>query len=222
KVGKPNCRKDGDLDSTAPLRISLDYNAAINNIVTGIVKNRVLKSLSWMYVKTPRKIKEVCNDWCDYYQPHQSRNNTVVYYYDSTAIADSADGDATPFYEIVTGILISRGWRVIQVYIGQQMRHHKKHTYIDLALKGESAYLFPMFNKHGCEFLIQAMEQTGVKVGRNGFEKDKDIEKTPDSPENPDELKTHGTDAWDTLFIGCNFHNAPIDSSISSATSFGG
>lgn len=47
------------------------------------------------------------------------------------------------------------------------------------------------------------MEQTAVKVGKNGFEKDKSPEAT-DSPDNPDEYKTHITDAWDTLFVGAN------------------
>ncbi len=50
-----------------------------------------------------------------------------------------------------------------------------------------------------------AMEQTGIKTGKNGFEKDKGPERKPDSPESPDEYKTHITDAWDTLFIGMNF-----------------
>ena len=58
----------------------------------------------------------------------------------------------------------------------------------------------------GCnEFLKLAMEQTAVKVGKNGFEKDKSPEATEDSPDNPDEYKTHITDAWDTLFVGANF-----------------
>ena len=52
------------------------------------------------------------------------------------------------------------------------------------------------------------MEQAGVRQGRNGFEKDKSVESTPDTVDNPDEQKTHVTDAWDTLFIGMNYHFA--------------
>lgn len=46
---------------------------------------------------------------------------------------------------------------------------------------------------------------SGESNGKNGFEKDKSPEATEDSPDNPDEYKTHITDAWDTLFVGANF-----------------
>jgi hypothetical protein len=78
--------------------------------------------------------------------------------------------------------------------------------YIDSALKGDPQYLFPQFNLMNNEYLKIALEQTGVRQGRNGFEKDKSVEKTLDTPENPDEIKTHITDAFDTLFVGCNFY----------------
>ena len=73
------------------------------------------------------------------------------------------------------------------------------------SLKGDPKYLFPIFNILNNDFLKLAMEQAGVRQGRNGFEKDKSVESTADSPDNPDEQKTHVTDAWDTLWFGCNF-----------------
>jgi len=144
----------------------------------------------------------------------------VIYYYDATAIAKSADGNAKPFYEIVIDVLRSRGWRVHDIYIGQPMRHATKHEHIDRALKGNPEYLFPQFNKHNTEFLFMAMEQTGIKFGRNGFEKDKGGEKTDDTPDNPDELKTHGTDAFDTLFIGCNYYNPGVLGAVHTASTW--
>ena len=48
------------------------------------------------------------------------------------------------------------------------------------------------------------MVQPGFKVGKNGFEKDKDPEELPDSVEQVDEYKTLITDAWNTVFIGLN------------------
>ena len=45
-------------------------------------------------------------------------------------------------------------------------------------------------------------------------------QKDPGTPENPDEVKTHMTDAWDTLFIGCNFYPEVFNSGVSSATSW--
>ena len=216
ELGEYKFRKNNDcrddevyLNEELPLRIAFDYNAAINNVATGQVENNTLFTLNWQFVKTPKKLQEMCNDWCDYYEPFV--NKDVIFYYDSTAIAKSADGDATPFYEIVKHILSKRGWNVYEKYIGQQMRHSVKHEQIDMALKGNPDYLFPQFNKYRTEFLFMAMEQTGIKYGRNGFEKDKGVEKSDDTPDNPDELKTHGTDAWDTLWIGCQYYNVYIN-----------
>ncbi|MEG1905395.1 MAG: hypothetical protein RR212_13450 [Bacteroidales bacterium] len=62
-----------------------------------------------------------------------------------------------------------------------------------------------MFNILNNEFLKLAMEQAGVRQGRNGFEKDKSVESIADSPDNLDEQKIYVTDAWDTLWYGMNF-----------------
>lgn len=213
-----DCRTDGDIDQSQPLIVSNDYNAAINSMVTGQVDGRQLKTLKSFYVKTPRKLKELVEDWCAYYAPHPTRK--VLYYYDATAIADTPI-EALSFAETVKDILSKYGWHVTDGYIGKPMAHHQKHNYIDLALKGEPNYLFPVFNKDNNEYLILAMENTGVKIDRNGFQKDKSAEKDPDTPENPDQLKTHITDAWDTMFIGSNFYSVTADGSVSMATSYG-
>ena len=92
------------------------------------------------------------------------------------------------------------------MYIGQAAMHDWKHNQIDRALKGDESLLFLRFNLYNNEFLKMAMEQAGVRWGKNGFEKDKSPESTEDTPDNPDEFKTHVTDGWDTLFIGANFY----------------
>jgi len=143
------------------------------------------------------------NDWCDYYHAHPKRD--VIYYYDSTAICTDAAGSET-FAEIVISTLIKRGWNVTDVYIGVPMRHSVKHQCLDNAFKGDENYLLPTFNQDNNVYLLLAMEQTGIKIGRNGFEKNKDAEKRPDTQESPDEEKTHITDAWDTFWIGCQFY----------------
>jgi hypothetical protein len=51
--------------------------------------------------------------------------------------------------------------------------------------------------------LSLSTESAGVSRGRNGFRKDKSGEKLPESEENLLELRTDGTDAFDTLYIGC-------------------
>jgi len=208
---RQNCLWDTDVNPNEPLCIANDYNAAINNLVVGQVKERVLRTLKSFFVKTPHKLKDVVNDFCEYYSPHLCRE--VIYYYDSTSINEDAVGNLT-FFETVMQILQQEGWRVTPMYINQPMHHDVKHEMINNALRGDTRYLFPKFNLHNCEYLKLAMEQTGIKIGRNGFEKDKSAEKYEDSPEDPDELKTHVTDAWDTLFIGVNLF--PVSTSASS------
>ena len=215
KAKRENCAKDGDIAKELPLSIAFDYNAAINSLVCGQrIENREARALHSFYVKTPRKLPDVVNLWCDYYEPMPHRD--VVFYYDSTAIANTPL-DADSFADVIIKVLTNRGWNVTAVYIGQPMKHHFKHNYIDLALKGDPEYLFPTFNQDNNEYLLLAMEQTGIKVGRNGFEKNKDPEKLPDTTENPDEFKTHITDAWDTLYIGLNFHYTEAGSQMPSS-----
>ena len=202
---KEGCISDGDIDKKQPLIISIDYNAAINSMVTcqvtGPFDKQTFNTLRSSYVKTPRKLVDLINDWCDYYSAHTNRD--VVYYYDSTAIGDKADSSDS-FATQVIKTLQHRGWNVEDIYMGQPPKHHVKHEWINNALRGIGDYSFPMFNKHNAEYLLIAMHDAGVKVGKNGFEKDKGMEVKPDSPDAPDEFKTHITDAWDMAFVGVN------------------
>lgn len=203
KVAEGTCLADADCDLSRMLGIAMDYNSSINNLVVGQQFDREMRTLSSFFVKTPEKIKEVVAKFCAYYIHHKTKE--VAYYYDHTAVQTSAGTDVT-FADIVCDTLAAHGWKVQPIYIGQAMSHNKKHMLIDLALKGDTNYLFPTFNAENNEYLKLAMEQAGIKVGRNGFEKDKGMEKEEDTPDNPDELKTHITDAWDTLWAGMNFN----------------
>lgn len=193
---------DGDIITDLPLCLANDYNSSICSLAVGQRVEREARTTRSLFVKTPRKIKDVTQDFCNYYRDLPNRN--IIYFYDHTAVTTDAASNET-FADIVINVLEANGFEVTKVYIGQAPRHDRKHMWIDLAFKGDPDYLFPTFNAEGNEYLMLAMQRTGIKIGRNGFEKDKSLEKTDDSPENPDELKTHITDAWDTLYIGMNF-----------------
>lgn len=210
-----DCRADGDLDPSKYLVIANDYNSAINWLVVGQVYARELRTVNKFYVKTPRKLKDVVEEFCDYYDPFPRKE--VVYYYDTTATPESAATDET-FADIVIKLLRKRGWKVKAINIGQPMKHHKKHLMIDRALKGDPEFRMPTFNKDNTYELLVAMENAGVRVNKNGFEKDKSAEKKPDSELEPDQYKTHGTDAWDTMFIGVHTHPVRVFSTISVST----
>ncbi len=200
---KIDCRSDADLSEAHPLAISLDYNAAINNlIVSQLIDNRH-KTVNAFYVKTPRKLPDVVQEFCSYYAHRINRH--VTYYYDSTAIWETAQS-GNGYAEDVIDILSRNGFIVEEIYLGVPMRQDKKHLMIDNAMKGDQRYPFPSFNLGRCEFLMIAMEQTETSITAKGFGKNKNPEKKPDTPQEPDEYKTHVTDAWDTNYVGCSLY----------------
>lgn len=197
-----DCLNDDDLEMTEPLHIAFDSNAAISGACVGQRQAGKMKTLKSFYVKTPSKLPELCQQVAKYYK--NKINRDIIFYYDHTFTWETGK-DSESYADTIKRELISGGFKVTMKYIGQQPRHEFRHKEIDRALKGEPDLLFPIFNLYNNEFLKIAMEQTGVRPGKNAFEKDKGPERLPDSPEHPDEHKTHITDAWDTLFIGMNF-----------------
>lgn len=70
--------------------------------------------------------------------------------------------------------------------------------------------LMPLFNRHNNDDLILAVHSAGVTHGRNGFRKNKGGEKLAETEEDLLQHRTDGTDAFDTLYIGCEkfpFHD---------------
>jgi len=204
KLSAAGCNADSDLDWKRPLHLACDSNAAISTACVGQVDpdTNEFKTLKTFYVKTPGKLQDVIQAVCDYYAPMMHKD--VIFYYDHTFTWETGTS-AESYADTIINILTKNRCNVTDVYIGQAPRHDWKHVQIDRALKGDTDLLYPTFNAMNNELLKIAMEQTGVRQGKNGFEKDKTPEALADTPDNPDETKTHVTDAWDTLFIGVNF-----------------
>jgi hypothetical protein len=198
-----NCLADSDLQVHEPLHIAFDSNAAISTACVAQRVNNQMRTLKSFFVKTPSKLRELCRDISTYYA--QKINRDIIFYHDHTFVWTTGR-DNESYADTISRELSKGGFKVTTKYFGQQPRHDWRHKEIDRALKGDPELLFPVFNLYNNEFLKIAMEQTGVRNGNNGFEKNKAPENTPDSPDAPDEHKTHITDAWDTLFVGMNYH----------------
>lgn len=196
-----NCRQDGDLDKDKPICIAFDYNANINWLVAGQRQGVKMLTLKSFYVKYERKIREVVQDFCNYYKYHNNR--TVIYYYDNTALGTNYAVGDDDFASVICAEFERLKWSVDRVHLGNPVPHRDKHRMIYAAMKGQK-YLFPMFNRPNNEALLLAMENTGVKITSQGFQKDKSGEKLAESEEDLLQHRTDGTDAWDTLFIGMN------------------
>jgi len=218
KITQTTCLHDGDIDPDQPLFIAFDFNSAINWVATGQPIKHEMRTLSSKYTKHERKLRALLEQWHNYYQYHITRE--VVVYYDSTATKSAyADEQAESFIDIIYNMLSAKNWSVTLIYIGNPMSHDLKHQYIDDALTGRK-YLFPRFNRNNNEHLLPALEMAGVKIGKNGFEKDKSGEKLAETDDDLLEFRTDGTDAWDTLFIGLNLF--PYTSVGSAATTWYG
>ena len=193
-------RADKDVDPDSPLCIGMDYNANINWIVCGQPRGKHLLVLKSFFVKFDRKIPELVDDFCRYYQFH--RNKTVVYYWDATAKGSNYAVNEQDFRWVVCHEFERHGWTVVDVYLGNPMRHDEKHLLINQGFAGKQR-LMPMFNRQNNDDLILAIQTAGVERGRNGFRKNKSGEKLAEDEENLLEHRTDGTDAFDTLYIGC-------------------
>lgn len=205
-----DCRQDSDIDASQPLSIACDYNANINWVVTGQRDNVRMRTLSSMFTKHNQKIRQVIRNWCDYYEYHPGKR--VTYYYSQEALDGKyADEQGQNWAEIVIEELQKRKWNVNTVYMGAQWNQRKKHIAINDAFNGEPALLLPMLNSHNNQFLIPAMQGAGIRQGYKGFEKDKSGEKYKETQDDILELRTDGTDAFDTLYRGLQYY--PQDNS---------
>lgn len=196
KVKDESCLQDADLDREAPICIGMDYNANINWIVAGQVSGGRLNVLKSFYVKYERKLRELVEDFCRYYRHHKTKE--VIFYYDSTALNGNYAVNDEDFQYVITNEFERLGWKVTSVYIGAPMRHMEKYLLINRMFKGQ-AHLVPMFNEQNNEDLLLSVQTAGVYNGG----KDKRGEKLAETEEDRLENRTDGSDAFDTLCIGC-------------------
>ncbi|MEG2599039.1 MAG: hypothetical protein RSA66_06165 [Muribaculaceae bacterium] len=196
KIKEESSLMDADVDPNQSLCIAFDYNANINWIVCGQHKDGKLKILKSMYVKYERKLPELVEDFCKYYRNHKKRE--IIFYFDSTALGSNYAVNTQDFKWVISDAFKSRGWRVRETYIGKPLHHIEKQLLINRMLAGR-AKLMPMFNRENNEDLLISIQTAGVYNGG----KDKRGEKLIETDEDKLEARTDGSDAFDTLCIGC-------------------
>lgn len=193
------CLLDGDLDLKAPISIAFDYNANINWLVAGQRNGSVLRILKSFYVKYERKLRELVDDFCHYYRAHLRKQ--VIFYYDSTALGSNYAVAEDDFKSVIIEQFHKNGWTVDSQFIGRPLPHNQKYNIINDGFRG-AKHLMPMFNKENNEALLTAIAMAEVSISPLGFHKDKSGEKLAESEDDPLELRTDGTDAFDTLYLG--------------------
>lgn len=210
KLKEPTSLMDADVDADQPICVAFDYNANINWLVAGQPRGRKLFVLKSFYVKYERKLKELVDDFCQYYRYH--RNRRVVFYFDATAKQGAYAVDGLTFATVIFNAFRANGWMVTNVDIGKPMAHILKHLLINRMFAGQ-AHLVPVINRENNEDLLISIQTAGIYNGG----KDKRGEKLAETDENRLESRTDGSDAFDTLCIGCESH--PQSSPMVSVTS---
>lgn len=195
---KDDSRLDGDCDTLRPLCIAFDFNSNINWLVCGQpdYTTNELRTLKSFYVKYERKLEALCEDFSNYYKYHINRD--IIFYHDHTALGSNYAVNKEDFKWVICNKLKKLGWRVRPVYIGRAMGHLEKHMLIARGFAGRGG-LMPMFNRENNEDLLISIQTAGIYNGK----KDKRGEKLAETPEDQLQGRTDGSDAWDTLYIGC-------------------
>lgn len=206
---------DGDCKDDEPLHIAFDAGKIVSWIITGQIYKRegqeALNVLSSMFVKDGQMLQHLIRKWSDYYAPHRRKNRNVHFYYDHTFKFKPTGVYVDDIKDTIIKELKKYGWEVDAIPIGQTWAHYMRYKDIGEGMSGFSG-LPVRFNAENNEALCAAIENCGTKLSYTGekgtIKKDKTGEKLATDAERstdgavPEELRTDGTDAFDTLYIG--------------------
>ena len=215
-----DCSLDGDCRDDCDLYIAFDAGKIVSWIVTGQIYRRpgesteTLNVISSMFVKDGRMLQHLIKDWADYYRPHLKKNRKVHFFYDHT-FKFKPHG---VYIDDVKDTIIKELKAHCDpdpIFIGPAWPHNEKYKDIGEGMAG-IGYPGVRFNKAQNEALCAALEACGVRLSYSGqnsvVRKDKAGEKlavdadraTPGAT--PEELRSDGTDAFDTLYIGARHY----------------
>jgi len=108
KAAEQTCLQDADVDLFQPVCVAFDYNANINWLVAGQPRGTKAMVIKSFYVKYQRKLRELVDDFCNYYRHHRTRE--VIYYYDSTALGSNYAVSSEDFASVIAASL--KKWMV--------------------------------------------------------------------------------------------------------------
>lgn len=204
RIRAVDCRRDGDVDLTRPLELSIDYGHFINGMRVGQehavtptgkkhVNFRFLKSL---FVRPPFGSDKLIDNFCDYYSYHKTKRYKL--YYDHTH--HGGEGWRKPFIDDTVKRLTERGWSGELIYVGKAPFHNDKYMLWYKLLKSNVTHLPAVFfNRTNDKEGIVSMQLANVKKGKHDVEKDKSSERSAAIPR---EQATDLSDAGDTLIWG--------------------
>lgn len=195
----PTCMGDADLNVDQPLIVGIDWGANINCMVVCQSQGHEFKFLKNIYVKFPKTIDDLVDDFCEYYAAH--KNKTMRLWYDPSGNNKVANSKIT-FAQQVAQRLILKGWSVdLMTKWNNQESHEVKYKLWLNILSGEDPkYPAVSFNKSNCQELWISMTSAPAKQGlKVSIQKDKSSEKKKGFAQ---EHATHFSDAADLVIVG--------------------
>lgn len=188
---KLDCRDDGDVNLQEELDISIDWGVTNVMTVSQLFSKREYRFLKDFWVKHPKILDHLIEDFIAYYQYHEKK--VINFYFDVNGLKKKGGKSDV---ERVEQMLRSAGWIVRRKSSGQNPPHDQKYKLWGILLR-ESDLSLPRIriNKVNCSNLIVSMENAPAIEGATGVTKDKSSEKKTSSI--PQEQATHLSDAGD-------------------------
>ena len=215
KLTSVDSRQDEDCDPQLPLYMGLDFGTAINWIVVAqeIQKSNEFNFIKNFYVKFPKIIDHLIQDFISYYSHHKRK---IVY------IAPDAQGnwrqpnkDET-FVQTIVKLLKNAGWQTVVVNNKRYNKEqHTTHLLWSRMLLGRDKNLPKIgFNLINCKELIYSMEQCPAFDHMGKIKKDKrseyklitDREKATDASDAADQILYY---KYYEMFQGKGFTGLP-------------
>jgi hypothetical protein len=210
---EPTCAGDSDLNPLQPLTIGIDWGAHINCLVVAQDRGHELWMLKNIFVKHPRIIDDLIDEFCRYYEQHQNKH--IFFFYDPSGNNSQANSTMT-YADQVSALLIKKGWTIQPMtYWHKQEQHNIKHMlWNNIMNEDNSDYPNVRFNSNNCrELLISMQNAPAVQGNRASIRKDKSSEKRKGFDQ---AHATHFSDAADVIVVGM-FQNKLGDSFIPEA-----
>lgn len=190
------CKFDTDLVKNVPLQFNLDFGGRINcgTVSQFLFSINEIRFIKEFFVKNPKKLSDLVQEFIDYYEPHKASCNVVHLYHDRSGYKEEANSKTT-LAEDVENTLRKAGWRVINKTPNtNNPAHIDKFRLINEILSEENDNLPKVrINENRCPNLIISMENAPL-TDNDAFKKNKSSERSTTIPQ---EHATHFSDTID-------------------------
>ncbi len=195
-----DCSYDTDLDKIAPIEISCDWGGNINTMVVCQSSGNSFNVIKSFYTKHPEGIKQLAENFCNYYKPH--KNKDLNFYYDPSGNNKVGNSPETLAEEFARR-LRAQGWNVSMMHLGAhnnpkyEIRYYLWQQLLSTGKNHDPKFPHFFMNRNNCKEVFVSMLNAGLLKFDRKLKKDKRSEK-PTSGIAP-EHATHFSDCVDYI-----------------------